>query len=90
MDKETSDEGSISQLEEVEPGQLSRPEGRASKLNRFIKLQTYQPLKEVVAIDEIRLKLMKQGHDVSRSRLVSEGIRLLEKAVSEGKFEFRG
>lgn len=85
------EEGSLSQLEEVEPGQVQRPEGgRVSKLNRFIKLQTYQPLKEVVALDEIKLKLMKQGHDVSRSRLVSEGIKLLERAVAEGKFEFRG
>lgn len=91
MDKDTQEEGSVSQLEEVEPSQLARAEsGRASKLNRFIKLQTYQQLKEVVALDEIRLKLMKQGHDVSRSRLVSEAVKLLERAVAEGKFEFRG
>jgi hypothetical protein len=91
MDKDTPDDGSISHLEEVEPGQLPRPEGgRASKLNRFVKLQTYQPLKEVVTLDEIRLKFMKQGQDVSRSKLVSEGIKLLERAVAEGKFELRG
>lgn len=89
MEKETiqtEEEGGVNQLEEVG----GQPEGRASKLSRFIKLQTYLPLKEVLSLDEIRLKFMRQGQDVSRSRLVSEAIKLLAQAVSEGKFEFRG
>ncbi|MDE2141184.1 MAG: hypothetical protein KGJ84_02065 [Elusimicrobia bacterium] len=84
------DEAATGHLDEAEPGQPSRPEGRAAKLARFIKLQTYQPLKEVVTLDEIKLKFMKQGVDVSRSRLISEAIKLLSQAVSEGKFELRG
>lgn len=80
------DEGGVSQLEET-GGQA---EGRSSKLSRFIKLQTYQPLKEVLSLDEIRLKFMRQGQDVSRSRLISEAIKLLAKQVAEGKFELRG
>jgi hypothetical protein len=71
-------------------GQPSRPDGRGSKLARYIKLQTFQQLKEVVALDEMRLKFMKQGLDVSRSRLISEAIKLLAQSVSDGKFELRG
>lgn len=84
------EETGLSQLEETEAGSAGRPDGRASKLARYIKLQTYQQLKEVVTLDELRLKFMKQGLDVSRSRLISEAIKLLAQAVSEGKFELRG
>ena len=84
------EEGSLSHLEETEAGQAGRQDGRVSKLARFIKLQTYQPIKEVVTLDEIKLKFMKQGLDISRSRLISEAIKLLAQAVSEGKFELRG
>lgn len=84
------EEAGLGQLEETEAGQPGRPDGRASKLARLIKLQTYQQLKEVVTLDELRLKFMKQGFDVSRSRLISEAIKLLAQAVSEGKFELRG
>lgn len=84
------EEGGLSQLEETESGQSGRPDGRASKPARFIKLQTYQQLKEVVTLDELRLKFMKQGLDISRSRLISESIKLLAKTVAEGKFELRG
>jgi hypothetical protein len=84
------EEGGVSQLEETEAGHPGRTDGRGSKLAKLIKLQTYQPLKEVVTLDELRLKYMKQGFDISRSRLISEAIKLLAQAVSEGKFELRG
>ncbi|MBI5631611.1 MAG: hypothetical protein HY921_12100 [Elusimicrobia bacterium] len=84
------EDGGLGHLEDGEPGQSGRPEGRKSKAATYIKLQTYQPLKEAVTLDEIRLKYMKQGVDVSRSRLISEAIKLLAQAVSEGKFELRG
>lgn len=84
------EDGGVGHLEESESGQNGRPEGRATKLARYLKLQTYLPIKEIVALDEMRLKYMKQGLDVSRSRLISEAIKLLAQAVSEGKFELRG
>lgn len=84
------EEGGLSHLEETEAGQSGRPDGRTAKPTRYIKLQTYQPIKEAVALDEMRLKFMRQGVDVSRSRLISEAIKLLAQAVSEGKFDLRG
>ncbi|MDE2142374.1 MAG: hypothetical protein KGJ84_08190 [Elusimicrobia bacterium] len=91
MDKEglQQEEGSLSTLEETE-GQPPRADGRSSKLSRFIKVQLYLSLKDVVLVDEQKLKFMKQGTDISRSRLVSEAIRLLAKEVAEGKFELKG
>ena len=84
------EEGGLDHLEETDGGQTGRPEGRATKFARYIKLHAYLPLKEVLTLDEMHLKFMRQGVDVSRSRLLSEGIKLLEKAVSDGKFDLRG
>ena len=84
------DEGGLNQMEETEGGQNQRQDARSAKTSRFIKVQLYLPLKDVVLVDEQKLKFMKQGADISRSRLVSEAIRLFAKEVADGKFEFRG
>jgi hypothetical protein len=84
------EEASLSTLEETDGGQGHHQDGRASKLSRFIKVQLYLPLKDVVLVEELRLKLMKQGHDISRSRLVSEAIRHYSKAGADPKIEVRG
>ena len=84
------DEGGLNHMEETEVGQAPRQDGHSAKPSRFIKVQLYLPLKDVVLVDEQKLKFMKQGTDISRSRLVSEAIRLLAKEVADGKFEIRG
>ncbi|MDE2291658.1 MAG: hypothetical protein KGL53_06215 [Elusimicrobia bacterium] len=80
--------------DEAGAGRLAEAEAegakRTGKLSRLVKLQTYQQLKEVIALDELRLKYMRHGIDVSRSRVISEAIKLLAQAVAEGKFELRG
>ena len=83
------DEGGLNQMEETEGGQVLRQDGRGVKPSRFIKVQLYLPLKDVVLVDEQKLKFMKQGTDISRSRLVSEAIRALSREVAEGRFELK-
>lgn len=93
MDKETiqpEEDGGLATLEETEGGAATRVDGRSSKLSRFVKVQLYLPLKDVVLVDEQKLKLMKQGVDISRSRLVSEAIRFFAKEGGEAKIEVRG
>lgn len=84
------EEGSFSRADEADGGQNQRSDGRGAKTSRFIKVQLYLPLKDIVLVDEQKLKFMKQGQDISRSRLISEAIKLLAQAVSDGKFELRG
>ena len=62
---------------------------RNAKSARYIKMQSFILIKDIVALDEMRLKFMKQGQDLSRGRLLSEAIRLLAKEVSSGKFELK-
>ena len=64
-------------------------DGRNAKSARYIKMQSFILIKDIVALDEMRLKFMKQGQDLSRGRLLSEAIRLLAKEVSSGKFELK-
>lgn len=64
--------------------------GRGGRLSRYVKVQLYLQLKEVVAVDELRLKLMKQGLDIGRSKLISEAIKLLAKEDMEAKLGVRG
>lgn len=94
MDKETvqpEEDAGLATLEETEGGGATgRTDGRSSKLSRFIKVQLYLPLKDVVLVDEQKLKLMKQGVDISRSRLVSEAIRFFAKEGGEVKIEVKG
>ena len=94
MDKETphpDEEAGIATLEETAgSGAGGHADGRSSKLSRFIKVQLYLPLKDVVLVDEQKLKLMKQGVDISRSRLVSEAIRFFAKEGGEVKIEVKG
>ncbi len=63
---------------------------RNPKASRCIKMQSFILLKDIVSLDEIRLKFMRQGQDISRGRLLSEAIRLLVKEVSTGKLEIKG
>lgn len=82
--------GSPTDLEEVDGGKAGRPDAKNSKLSRFMKVQLYLPLRDVISLEEIRLKFMRQGTDVTRSGLIGEAIKLLAHAVSEGKLELRG
>ncbi len=70
--------------------QPGRAEGKNLKPSRYIKMQNFILIKDIVTLDEIRLKFMKQGQDISRGRLLSEAIRSLAKEVSSGKFELKG
>ncbi len=69
--------------------QPGRTEGKNLKPSRYIKMQNFILIKDIVTLDEIRLKFMKQGQDISRERLLSEAIRSLSKEVSSGKFELK-
>ena len=69
--------------------QPGRAEGKNLKPSRYIKMQNFILIKDIVTLDEIRLKFMKQGQDISRERLLSEAIRSLSKEVSSGKFELK-
>jgi len=82
-------DGHLSVLEEESLGQPSKLEGRSSKLNRYTKMQTFILVKDMVTLEEIKLRFMKQGIDVSRSRLLSEAIRVLDKEVTAGKVELK-
>ena len=82
-------EGDLSAVEEELLGQPGKVDGRSSKLSRYIKMQNFIPIKDVVALDEMKLRFMKQGLDISRSRLLSEAIRVLAKEVAAGKFELK-
>lgn len=75
---QAEEEGSISVLEESESGTQGRTDGRSSKLYKLYKLQLIVPFKAVVTVEEIRLKRLKKGYDISRSRLICEAIELLE------------
>ncbi|MFA6093840.1 MAG: hypothetical protein WCU88_09795 [Elusimicrobiota bacterium] len=90
MEKSTvgpDEESGLGALEETDGGVSSRQDGRGSKLSRYIKIQLYLPLKDVVMLDEQRLKLMRQGHDLSRSRLVADAIQHYAKSGVEPKIE---
>lgn len=89
MEHETIPAEEEAHLSEMEGGDGDKS-GRAARLARFLKVQLYLPLKDVISLEEIRLKRMKQGNDVSRSRLVSEAIKLLSKDGGEPKNEVRG
>ncbi len=57
-----------------------------SGAKRFVQLQVFLPRKEAIVLEEIRLRRMKKGQDLSRSRLISEAVRLLverENSVKE-------
>lgn len=82
---QTEEEGSISLLEESESSQQGRTDGRSSKLYKLYKLQVIVPFKAVVTVEEIRLKRLKKGYDISRSRLICEAIELLAEREAAGK-----
>jgi hypothetical protein len=52
-------------------------------------MQNFIPIKDVVSLDEMKLRYMKQGVDISRSRLLSEAIRVLAKEIAAGRFELK-
>ena len=92
MEKEathTEDDGGLKEIEEAGGERAGEADGRAAKLSRFMKVYIYLPLKEVILMDELRIKLMKQGQDVTRSRLISEAIKLLAKEGVEAKIGAR-
>jgi hypothetical protein len=88
---QSEEEGSVTLLEESESGAAGRIDGRSSKLYKLYKLQLIVPFKAVVTVEEIRLKRLKKGYDISRSRLICEAIELLEEretgTKSAGKAE---
>jgi hypothetical protein len=49
-------------------------EGRV-RTPRFIKVRFYMPHQDMVSLEEERLRLIKEGHDISLSRLISTAIR---------------
>ena len=92
MEKEATrseEEGGLKEMEEAGGERAGEADGRGAKLSRFMKVYIYLPLKEVIVMDELRIKLMKQGQDVTRSRLISEAIRLLAKEGVEAKIGSR-
>ena len=62
---------------------------RLKKPANWKRILTYQPIKAVEALDELRGKYMQQGREVSRSQLITEGINLLAQAAAEGRFELK-
>lgn len=51
--------------------------GEVSGAKRFVAMQVFLPRKKAIQVEEIRLRRMKKGQDVSRSRLFSEAVDLL-------------
>lgn len=68
-------------------GEASAEGGRPRPL---VKIQVYLPRKDAILLDEIRLRHMKRGRDVTRSWLVSEGIHAVARQESEPKTALRG
>lgn len=81
--------GTLDTTDEEFLEQGEKPDARNSKLSRYIKMQNFILIKDIIALDEMRLKFMKQGRDISRSRLLSEAIRALSREVAEGRFELK-
>lgn len=84
------EDGGLKEMEEAGGGQIGEADGRGGKLSSIMKVCIYLPRKEVILMDELRIKLMKQGQDVTRSRLVSEAVKLLAKEGVEAKIGVRG
>ena len=49
-------------------------EAREPRMSRYLKLQLFLAHRDVVLLEEARLRLMKQGQDVSRNRLIAEDV----------------
>jgi hypothetical protein len=59
--------------------------GDAAGVKRYVSMQVFLPRKKAILVEEIRLRRMKKGQDVSRSRLISEAVDLLAERESGGK-----
>lgn len=59
--------------------------GEAAGAKRYVPMQIFLPRKKAIQVEEIRLRRMKKGQDVSRSRLISEAVDLLAERESGGK-----
>ena len=55
--------------------QAGSREARAPKMSRYLKIPLFLPHRDVVSLEEARLKLVKQGQDVSRNRIIAKAIR---------------
>jgi hypothetical protein len=65
-------------------------EARAPKMSRYLKVQLFLAHRDVVLLEEARLKLVKQGQDVSRNRLIAEAIRRYVADGAQPKTVVRG
>jgi hypothetical protein len=50
-------------------------EARAPRVSRYMKIPVLLARQDMVLLEEALLKLVKQGQDVSRSRLIAKAIR---------------
>jgi hypothetical protein len=72
-------------LEEVGSLGQEGESGEVSGAKRFVAMQVFLPRKKAIQVEEIRLRRMKKGQDVSRSRLFSEAVDLLSARESGAK-----
>jgi len=72
-------------LEEAGSFGLGGSEGELVRSKKLVPMQIFLPRKEAVLMDEIRIRRMRKGQDLSRSRLVFEALRLLAEAESTPK-----
>ena len=70
--------------------QSGRQEGQEGKPADYIKVQLYLAPKDLVLLEEHRLKLMRQGKDISRSRLIAAAIRRYVADGGQSKTKVRG
>ena len=65
-------------------------EARGPKMSRYLKVQLFLAHRDLVLLEEARLKLVKQGQDVSRNRLIAEAIRRYLADGAQSKPKARG
>ena len=70
--------------------QSGEGEARAPRWARYLRIPLFLAPRDVVRIDEARLKLIKQGRDISRNRFIAEAIRRYLACGDQSKAEARG
>lgn len=86
---QVEEEGLGGAADEETGGQSAKPDGKKSKFTGYVKIISSLPTRQVYFMDEQRMKLLKHGVDVPRSRVISVALERLMQDVSEGKFELK-
>jgi len=75
----------IAGLEEAASFGPEAVDSETLKAMKLVSFPVFLQLKETLAMDEIRMRRMKKGENVSRSQFIAEAIRLRVQAESSSK-----